>query len=188
MNSQNCFILNDVFTANAREYQTRPVRATKYVPGMESGFMVYFSNKPCHKEEILLHEGIKFFDTENEAWDFIKTNDKQYARENGILIEFEVEYDIPRAVLHRKESDIEKKVGLINCHEGDCAFISDESSQYDFFILSNDYGESEAWIIQDMDNNVRVWYNDLEDETFFGKEKDIVYEKTDKGQYVQVAV
>ena len=187
MNTNN-FILNDVFVANAREYQTRPIRATKYMPGMESGFMVYFSNKPCNKEEVLLHEGIKIFDTENEAWDFIKTNAKQYARENGVLVEFEVEYDIPRAVLHREESDIEKKNGLIFCHEGDYAFISDESSQYDFFILSNDYGENEAWIIQDMDGNIRVWYNDFEDETFFGKEKDIVYEKLQNGEYIKVAV
>lgn len=184
----NHFILNDVFTANAREYQTRPVKATRYVPGMESGFMVYFSNKPCHEEEKLRHEGMKFFDTENEAWDFIKTNDKQYAREHGILVEFEVEYDMPRAVLHRKENDIDRKIGFINCHEGDHAFISDESSQYDFFILSHDYGESEAWIIQDMDGNVRVWYNDLEDETFFGKEKDIVYEKHTDGKYIKITV
>ncbi len=182
------FILNDVFMANAREYQTRPIKATKYKPGMESGFMVYFANKSCHEKEAMLHEGIRIFDTEKEAWDFINRNERQYARENGVLVGFEVEYDIPRAVLHREESDIEKKIGFINCHEGDYAFISDESSQYDFFILSNDYGESEAWIIQDMDGNIRVWYNDLEDETFFGKEKDIVYEKLQNGKYIKVAV
>lgn len=184
----NTFILNDVFEKNAREYQTRPIRATKYIPGMESGFMVYFSNNPDQEKGIIRHEGIKFFDTEGEAWDFIKTNEKQYVRENDKLVEFEVEYDIPRAVLHRKESNIEKKIGLINCHEGDYAFISDESSKYDFFILSNDYGESEAWIIQDMDGNIRVWYSDLQDETFFGKEKDIVYAKAENGEYIKVAV
>lgn len=184
----NTFILNDVFEKNAREYQTRPIRATKYIPGMESGFMVYFSNNPDQEKGIIRHEGIKFFDTEGEAWDFIKTNEKQYARENDKLVEFEVEYDIPRAVLHREETDIKKKIGLINCHEGDYAFISDESSKYDFFILSNDCSDSKAWIIQDMDGNIRVWYNDFTDETFFGKEKDIVYTKAENGKYIRVAV
>ena len=182
------FILNAAFKENAKEYQTKPVRAAKYQPGMESGFMIYFANKPCHGEDTMLHEGMKFFDTEAGAWDYIRANDKQYARENGVLVEFEVEYDPPRAVLHRKESDIDKKIGFINCCEGDHAFISDETEQYDFFILSSDYGESEAWIIQDLDGNIRVWYNDLEDETFFGKESDIVYEKVGCDGYIRVVV
>lgn len=186
----NKFTLNNVFDANAKVYQTRPVRATKYKPGMESGFMVYFSNKQKNENE-MLHEGMKFFATENEAWDFIRKNNKQYAKENGVLLEFEAEYDTPRAVLHRKEPDIDKKVGFIIGHEGDCAFISDESDQYDFFILSNDYGESEAWIIQDADGNIRVWYEEcfdvFEDETFFGKKQDIIYEIAN-GEYIKVAV
>ena len=180
------FNLNDVFKRNAKEYQTRPVMAARYQPGIESGFMVYYANKPCHGET--LHEGMKFFDTEAEAWDYIKADNKQYAKENGELMEFEVEYDPPRAVLHRKESDIDKKIGFINGHEGDYAFISNETEDYDFFILSSDYGESEAWIIQDMDGSVRVWYNDLEDETFFGKEADIVYEKVGCDEYIRVTV
>lgn len=63
MNTNN-FILNNVFEKNAREYQTRPIRATKYIPGMESGFMVYFSNNPDYEKGIIRHEGMKFFDTE----------------------------------------------------------------------------------------------------------------------------
>lgn len=39
-----------------------------------------------------------------------------------------------------------------------------------------------------MDGNVRVWYNDLEDETFFGKESDTVFEKVGCGEYIKVAV
>lgn len=186
VNAQN-FILNAAFKENSKEYQTRPVRAAKYKREMETGFMVYFANTPC-KEGAILHEGMKFFDTEAEAWDYIKADHKQYARENGVLVEFEVEYDPPRAVLHRKESDIDKKIGFINCFEGKHAFISNETEQFDFFILSSDYGESEAWIIQDMDGSIRVWYNDLEDETFFGKETDIVYEKVGNDEYIRVAV
>lgn len=187
MNAHN-FILNAAFKENSKEYQTRPVRAAKYRPGVETGFMVYYANKPSHEKGTTLHEGMKFFDTEVEAWDYIRADNRQYAKENGVLVEFDVEYDPPRAVLHRKESDIEKKTGFINSHEGDHAFISDETEQYDFFILSNDYGEGEAWIIQDMDGNVRVWYNDLEDETFFGRESDIVFEKVGRDGYIKVAV
>lgn len=187
MDAQN-FILNAAFMENSKEYATKPVRAAKYKRGMESAFMVYYANKPCREKGTTLHEGMKFFDTEAEAWDYIRADNKQYARENGVLVEFEVEYDPPVPVLHRKESDIDKKIGFLNCFEGNYAFISDESEQYDFFILSNDYGESEAWIIQDMDGNIRVWYNDLEDETFFGREDSIVYEKVGCDEYIKVAV
>ena len=102
VDAQN-FILNAAFNENAKEYATRPVRAAKYQPGLESGFMVYYANNPCKGKGTTLHEGMKFFDTEAEAWDYIKADNKQYAKENGELVEFEVEYDPPRAVLHRKE-------------------------------------------------------------------------------------
>ena len=39
------FQLNKVFDQNAKVYQTKPVRATKYKPGMETGFAVYFCNQ-----------------------------------------------------------------------------------------------------------------------------------------------
>ena len=187
MNDHN-FMLNAAFKENSKEYATKPVRAAKYQPGLESGFMIYFANNPCHGEDTTLHEGMKFFDTEAEAWDYIRADNKQYAREDGELVEFEVEYDPPRAVLHRKESDPDRKIGFTNCFEGKYAFISNETEQYDFFILSSDYGESEAWIIQEMDGSIRVWYNDLEDETFFGRESDIVYEKVGCDKYIKVAV
>ena len=64
----NNFILNDIFKENAKVYQTKPVRATKYQPGMETGWVVYMSNEPEHDMESNLHEGMKFFDTEQEAW------------------------------------------------------------------------------------------------------------------------
>lgn len=44
------------------------------------------------------------------------------------------------------------------------------------------------WIIQDiLSGSIRVW-DRTSDELFFGKEKDIVYEKTDEGEYLKVAV
>ena len=123
-----------------------------------------------------------------EAWDYIKADNKQYAKENGELVEFDVEYDPPVAVLHRKESDPEKKTGIANCIDCEYAFISNESDQYDFFILNNLYNANEAWIIQDMDGNVRVWLNDFLEETFLGREMDIVYEKVGCDEYIRVAV
>ena len=47
--------------------------------------------------------------------------------------------------------------------------------------------EDKSWIITEIDGTIRVWHPDLE-ETFFGNGKDIVYEKNDKGEYIQVAV
>ena len=61
------FILNELFEQKAKVYQTRPVRAMKYEKGMETGFVVHFSNIPKKREDINMHEGMKFFDTETEA-------------------------------------------------------------------------------------------------------------------------
>lgn len=66
----NDFILNDIFKENAKVYQTKPVRATKYQPGMETGWVVYMSNKQTKDIENQSYEGMKFFDTEQEAWEY----------------------------------------------------------------------------------------------------------------------
>ncbi len=73
MNVHN-FILNSVFQKNAKNYQSRPVRAARYRPGMENGFMVYFTNKPTKEKEAMTHEGVKFFPTEAEAWKYINAD------------------------------------------------------------------------------------------------------------------
>ena len=70
--------------------------------------------------------------------------------------------------------------GLHFCF-GEKEFVSDESCDYEFYIL-----ECGCWIIHDM-GNIRVWYPDSE-ETFFGKENDIVYEKAGNDEYIKVAV
>ena len=69
----------------------------------------------------------------------------------------------------RKDSDAINKEDIRFCFV-EQAFVSDESCDYEFYIL-----ESDCWIIQNM-GNIRVWYPDSE-ETFFGKDKEIVYEK-----------
>ena len=180
------FNLNDVFKNNAKEYQTKPVIATRYKRGMETGFMVYFANTPC-KDGMRLHEGMKFFDTEAEAWDYINENNKQYAEVNGELVEFEVKYDNPLPVLHRVEKDETKKIGFKDIIEHRVDFISNETWQYDFFILSDDENNA-SWIIQDMEGNIRVWYRDYDDENFFGLHNDIVYEKSGDTEYIKVAI
>ncbi len=173
--------LNTVFAKNAKNYQSRPVRAARYRPGMENGFMVYFTNRPTKEKEIMTREGVKFFPTEAEAWNYINADNKQYISENGKLVEVTVEYDSPRPVLYRKDTDAINKDGMHFCF-GEYAFVSDESKNYEFYIL-----ECGCWIIQEMDGTIRVWYPDAE-ETFFGKESEYIYEKTDKGEYRQVAV
>ncbi len=173
--------LNAAFTNNAKNYQSRPVRAAKYQPGMESGWMVYFTNKPTKEKATMTHEGVKFFPTKAEAWKYIDADNKQYIRENGKLVEVTVEYEPPRPVLHRKDADAINKDGIHFCF-GEYAFVDDESCNYEFYIL-----ECNCWIIQEMEGNIRVWYPD-DEETFFGKDKDIVYEVAGKNEYIKVAV
>ena len=190
MDSKN-FKLNDVFQRNAKVYQSRPVLATKYKPGMETGFAVYMTNQIVNGLRAAQHEGFKFFDTEQEAWDYINADNKQYAEVNGVITEIPVEYDPPVPVLHRKETNPEKKVGFINCFEGKYALKSNETEMYDFFILDYHHTTPDAWIIQDADGRIRVWDIDSLDygETFFGKEDDLIYEKVEgKEEYIKVAV
>lgn len=111
MNIHN-FKLNSVFHENAKEYVTRPVMAAKYQPGMENGFCVYYSNLETKKHATMMFEGIRFFSNKEEAWDFINRNEKQYAMENGKLIELEVIYDEPEPVLYRKDVNAENLDGI----------------------------------------------------------------------------
>lgn len=178
------FNLNEVFRKNVREYQTRPVMAAKYGAGMETGFAVYFSNKADGKREAMQYEGIRIFKTEPEALGYAKAGHKQYIRENGELVGIAAEYGELWPVLHKLINGTGKRAG-IDFGFGNNAFLSDESGQYDIFILENN-----CWIIQGLDGSIRVWYPDSE-ETFFGGEKDIVFEKIGNGDccdYVQVAV
>lgn len=119
---------------------------------------------------IMMHEGVKFFPTKSDAWKFINTNEKQYVKENGELVSIEVTYDSPMPVLYRKDDDAINKDGMHFCF-GEYAFVSDESCDYEFYIM-----ECDCWIIRESDGNIRVWYPDSE-ETFFGKDKEIVFER-----------
>ncbi len=187
----NNFILNDIFKENAKVYQTKPVRATKYQPGMETGWVVYMQNEPKHDMENNLHEGMKFFDTEQEAWDYINADHKQYINKNGVPTEIAVVYEAPMPVLHRKETDPEKKVGYTDCFQGKYALLSNETEMYDFFILKYNHETPDNWIIQDADGTIRVWdHNSPEccNELFFGKDDDYVCEKVADDTYIKVAV
>lgn len=183
------FQLNDISQQNAREFCTRPVMAMKYQPGLgiENGWMVYFEVNPFNEEKSS-HFGIKFFPTKDKAQSFIEADEKQYAMENGVRVGMKVKCDEPLPVLYREEPDIEKNEGVL-FQFGDKAFISDESEKYEFYILDSNWCDCDTWIIQDMDGNIRVWDRTMMDELFFfGREAECVYEKTDKGEYLQVAV
>ena len=179
------FQLSSVFQQNAKEYVTRPVRAAKYQPGMENGFCVHYSSTETYTRENMMYEGIRFFPSEADAWEFINKSEKQYVKVNGVLTEIDVVYDKPEPVLYRKDDNVEELDGIHFCF-GKHAFISDESEDYKFYILNSNC-DNDVWIIRDMNGNIRVWDCTME-ELFFGKETEYVYEKTDKGEYIQVTV
>ena len=190
MNSQK-FMLNDVFKRNAKVYQTKPVLATKYKPGMETGWLVYMCNKATKELEASQHEGMVFFDSEQEAWDYINADNPQYAEENGVLVEVPVEYDAPVPVLHRRETNPDNKVGLQFCFEGKYALKSNETEQYDLFILDYHHTTPDAWIIQDSDGSIRVWDEDYPEccnELFFVNTNNYICEKVADDTYIEVAV
>lgn len=188
METQNYFVVNDIFKQNAKTYQTKPVLATKYKPGMETGWMIYISNVPRKNEKFHTHAAIKFFPTIKDAIAYVEANEKQYMRVDGKLVECEVEYDLIQPVLHRKRTDYdsEDRVGM-DFMFGDYTLESDESSDYDFYILNED-----IWIIQDENGEIRVWDKDFLDcgITFFGDPNNvnIVYEKIGNDTYKEVAV
>ena len=162
MNTSN-FKLNSMFTQNAKEYRTMPVIAAKYSPGMETGFLVYFSNTVDNIRNPMLYEGIRIFRTQEAAKGYISANHKQYIVENGKIIETPVSYDEPQPVLHRRLDSTGKRYG-VDFDFGRRAFLSDESGDYDFFILGDD-----CWIIEEPGSgNIRVWHPEFE-EPFFGK-------------------
>lgn len=65
MNVHN-FTLNNVFRDNAKEYQTRPVKAMKYQPGIENSWMVYFEGNSANAEKSRSYFGVKFFPTKDK--------------------------------------------------------------------------------------------------------------------------
>ena len=187
MNAHN-FQLNNIFQQNAKEYVTRPVKAMKYQLGLgiENGFCVHYSSAETYTREYMMYEGVRFFSSEADAWDFIKRNEKQYVKISGVLTEIEAVYDMPEPVLYRKDANAEELDGIHFCF-GRHAFISDESEDYEFYILNSNC-DNDIWIIQDViSGSIRVWDN-TSDELFFGKETEYVFEKTDTGEYRQVAV
>ena len=192
METQNNFILNDAFKKNAKVYQTKPVLATKYMPGMETGWVVYICNQTTKEFRASQHEAMVFFDTEQEAWNYIHANNPQYAEVDGVLVEVPVIYDAPVPVLHRRETNPDNKVGLQFCFEGKYALKSNETEMFDFFILDCDHTTPDTWIIQDANGKIRVWDKDFLDcgETFFGymDRENLVCEKIGENTYKEVAV
>ena len=90
METQNYFVVNDIFKQNAKTYQTKPVLATKYKPGMETGWMIYISNVPRKNEKFHTHAAIKFFPT-IKAPGFksvnFKSSPKYFEVKNGLKTE-----------------------------------------------------------------------------------------------------
>ena len=183
MSTNDYFAVNDLFMQNAKTYQSQPVLAARYRPGMESGWIVHIYCVPYD-----IYEAIRFFDTKEEAMAYVEANEKQYMNIDGKLVECEVEYDTIKPVLHhkRKNPEIEDRVGEFFGLD-EYVLESDESNDYDFFIIHDD-----SWIILEPDGKIRVWNKDClrMGETFFGDpDKDsIVYEKIGENIYNKVDV
>lgn len=174
MNTQN-IKLNDIFTKHSKEYQSKPVRAARYQPGMENSFAVCFSN--------FSDEGFRFFDDLKSAMQFYneKPTQKQYV--NGKIEAVKCYYYEPVPVLLRKKTDEERKYVESQGFASYSTFCNNEMNDYEVYFLYDS-----SWIILKSDGTIRVWDPDSE-ETFFGKNKEIVYEK-DAGteEYVKVVI
>jgi hypothetical protein len=109
------FQLNDIFNQNAKKYTIMPVMAMKYQPGAENGFCVHYSSTEAYTREYMMYEGIRFFPSESDAWEFINRNEKQYIKVNGVLTGIEAVYDEPEPVLYRKDADAEELDGIHFC-------------------------------------------------------------------------
>lgn len=174
MNAQK-FILNAVFEGNAKEYQTRPVRAAKYQPGMENSFAVCFSN--------FSDEGFRFFDDLEPAMRFYIEKPAQKKYVNGKIEVVKCYYYDPVPVLLRKKTDEERKYEESEGFVTQSSFCDNEIDDYEVYFLYDN-----SWIIQESDGTVRVWSPDSE-ETFFGMNKDIVYEKTARpDKYIKAVI
>ena len=150
--------------------------------------MIYINNVPSVGGNLHTHAAVKFFPTKEDALAYVEANEKQYMRVDGKLVECEVEYSLLQPVLHRKRTDYdsEDRVG-VDFMLGDYTLTSDESNDYDFYILEDD-----MWIILDARGEIRVWNKDLLDcgETFFGymDRENLVCEKIGENTYKEVAV
>lgn len=148
-------------------------------------------NKPEGDLENNLHEGMKLFNTEQEARDYINADNKQYINKDGVSTEIAVVYEAPMPVLHRKETNSEKKIGYTDCFQGKYALLSNETEMYDSFILKYNHTTPDRWIIQDADGSIRVRDKDYPEscnELRFGKDNDYVCEKITDDTYINVAI
>lgn len=155
-------VLNEVFKRNAKTYQSKPVKAARYKPGMENGFAVCFIYNG--------NEGFKFFDNLESAMQFYNKKSIQEYCIDGQIEFVECTYYAPAPIIYRRKSDEEKEYDFAHGYVAQTMLCNDELNDYDTFFL-HDY----TWIIQDMDGTVRVWEPVDSEETFFGK--DYIFER-----------
>lgn len=164
--------LNEVFENNVKTYQTKPVLAARYKPGMENGYAVCFTYG--------YDEGYRFFDTLESAMQFYKEKPIQECCIDGQIELVKCKYYEPAPILYRRKSDEEKEYDISHGYAAQTMLCNDELNDHEVFFL-HDY----TWIIQELDGMVRVWDPvDLE-ETFFGKE--YIYERQGE-KYIKVVV
>ena len=157
--------LNKTFWDHAKVYQSKPVVATRYKPGMENGWVVIYAYERA--------DGFKFFDDYEEAKRYCEDKPThKLITENG-LVEVECFYDDPCAVIYTK------KLNQDGCSENTKEFEDDEKADYDVCFVGED-----MYIIQDDDGNIRAW-DSMCCESFFGKHG--VYQR-EGGEYIKTDI
>lgn len=168
--------MNKEFKSHIKEYQRRPVKAAKYRRGMENGWIVFCCNTTRSIKDFGMHEGVRFFNSEQKAWNYINENPKHYIKVDGQLHDVEVKYFAPEPVLYRKWLDGEEGKDLFSL--GELAFLDNESNDYECEILYDS-----SWIIMESDGCIRVWTPESCDD-FFGK--DYFCEKRSNKEYIPI--
>ena len=141
----NGFKLNNMIYDKAKTYCVMPVKAMKYVKGLESGYIVHYNAVYNN----VLYEGLKVFENETAAYAYVKADARQRIRLDNVEIELNVTYHDPQPVIHRMLCP-EEHNSLNEVFEH--AFMSDESEKYELLYLY-DF----TWLVQDSAGNVRTW-------------------------------
>ena len=159
------FKLNKKWQENAQIYQTKRIEACQYIKGMETGYMVHYFNKLNSH-----NQGVKCFDTEDEAWNFIRKAESEYILLNDKKVEIKtIGYHPPAPILHYPLSDSENRKGTNFDIEEEQAFLSNESRSYDILELKED-----IWIIRDDEGKIYTWQSGIDDSSIFGECSDFL--------------
>ena len=153
--------LNDVFENHCKEFKAKPVTAARYRRGMENGFCVVY--------DYLSNEGLKFFNTYEEAMQFYNEKPLQECIIDGVSHMVKCEYYEPHPVFYERNNEPECTINS--------SFVANESMWYDCTFLYDD-----SWIIKDSNGNIRVFDRGDAEHPFIGEEYMFMYNEYTSGK------